>query len=491
MADWWINPSNASGDGLTRATGWPNFSYATAGNGVGRGDTLKVAALAPSDIAGNRSFSLVQGSQTINYTGDTLVGVVASGDMIAKSGYITTLLDVPYVLTNVTATALTISVNYQGETEDTPSLVKINAYQNIASGTPANFQDEGGLIGGFLEGETDTPTGISWFDRADAAATTLISNSSYSRVKIHRIGFYRYTTTPFYLNNSYGIDWDEIYVVACTYGQGCGNLPTIGNGYSCSNIANNYGGFHFGEGVYCKNYVAIGNNGNGAPRGQYILLKDVKIENYYAYGNTGYGFSYSQLAIITNFHSARNTSGALRVVANSYGLLIHNVVEADTTLCPTVTGTAKDTEFLAVMNHSGNRYKFCAGGYIYYNTTEAYNVECLEFRPNSVYSYSMTWIMQKGLYAECSTNTALTISWLMKRNASWANGTVQYSVWFEEAQIVDWTDITLTTSYQEFTHEISGTLIPRNGAVELRVRVKATAGYAYLAERNGYYVQVN
>lgn len=493
MADWWINPSNATGDGLSRATGWPNFSYATAGNGVVAGDTLKVAALAPTDISGNRQFSLVQGSQTINYTGDSLVGVVAAGDMIAKSAYITTLLDVPYVLTNVTASALTISVNYQGATEVVSNLVKINAYQNIAAGTTVNLMDAGGIIGGFLEtDDTVTPTGISWFDRLDGASTTVITGVSYWRIKIARFGFYRYAAQPFYLSNAFGIEWDEIYTVGMVHYQGLGTGAIVGSYYNSSNIYNNYcGGGPCTDGT-CKNLISIGSNGAGVPRIQYGNMYSTSIANLYVYGNTTYGIVPVQNIIIGNLHSARNGDAAIGITGYALNNIVYNVSELSGSL-HTTTETYNNTQmrpYLTVMNNNGVRYRYGTGGYLYRNTTDAYNVECLEFRSVLPSTEYRTYIVVDKLYAECIANTAMTLSFIMKCNAAFANGVVQYSVWFEQAQIVDWTSITLTTYYKEFPVTIASNLIPRNGVLELRIRVKATAGYAYLAERDGKYVKI-
>lgn len=497
MAEYWINPGNTgTADGTTRDTGWPNFDYLTTGNiPTDNGHTIRITALAPTVLSAN--FGFTNNSQTVTVDVD-LTGQLNQGgitDMIALTNYITDVPTVPYVVSSLTATQITLTTAYQGPTATVTSVHKINCYRDITATLASRTLQRCSIIGGFLPGDAnDSPTGISWFERTDGSTAYHVIGDSADyctlvATGIHRVGTFKYPRFVM-ANNSWGAFFDEAYFIAATADQGVYDGANLGNIYVCHTTANNWFGFDLGAFVKIRNYVGIGNNGSGFSRSHYGISKGT-IENLYVYGNTTVGIDRFQLVKIGRLYAANNTQGTINCGSQYYNnLVINHIVTADSTLAyGSWSQTSDYVTTFKIGNYQGNTFQLQSGGYLYRNTSEAYNVECLEFRPAYASAYLRN-VYIDGLYAACTASTSVELSVYMKSNASF-NGTCQYSVWHEGVQIVNWTAITLTTSYQSFAISVPGASIPRSGFVEVRVRVNGTAGYAYLAERSGHYLSVS
>lgn len=113
------------------------------------------------------------------------------------------------------------------------------------------------------------------------------------------------------------------------------------------------------------------------------------------------------------------------------------------------------------------------------NTTEADSGMCAEFTPKDG-----DWWMRQSFWTRGEKDTAKDMKLHIKQDAgsafTTAGGIVEAAIYFEEKRITGWTPWVPTASYVEHTISAAALDVYEAGALELRVRVKGSAGNVYL-----------
>lgn len=101
---------------------------------------------------------------------------------------------------------------------------------------------------------------------------------------------------------------------------------------------------------------------------------------------------------------------------------------------------------------------------------------CLHYDPSSATLY-----MSHSFLFKAVDNTAYTITAKVKKKNSF-NGDVQGAVFFLGVPVIDWTDITPTNAdaYETKTFNVTSGMVTDNSCLELRIKVRGTAGDIYV-----------
>ncbi len=500
----YYNPANTGAeDGLSVATGWNAFGDYTPV----AGEEVRIASAGdPENLAtGGRTFTWTVNSLTIIYTGSTLVGTLVDTDFIAKPSLYSDELEVPYQVQSVTwdgdTTTGTITLYdlYQGDTAAGAGCIRIPMFTSYAN--MSNILGTGNIIsGGWKTGDTTTPSGYaSWFKRTGTTGTdTLltITSGTLRNMSITGIGFCRglsvfnddsYDAANNYIHN--------VWAVSCTVGFfALYNAPVswqYGTVYNCHSSSTNQ---PFPIGSSCNIDTLIVYNTNLASFS--TCYGDSHIRRLYARKTLrAFSMQSNNSIHVKELYARRN--GTLIHGIGCGAHILHSIVEnADNSSQFDTTAyydyRVRQIDYPSIIeNWNGQQRYLHPAGYIDRDTIEAYNTECLKFTTTISTTHPVFMLQKNKLFAKVSNSSNTTLSFIAKRSSGF-NGTLQYSVWYQNVKIVDWsTAITLTTDYTEYSVIVPYTAINAYSEfAELRIAVQGTTGYVYLAERNGQYVRI-
>jgi len=121
----------------------------------------------------------------------------------------------------------------------------------------------------------------------------------------------------------------------------------------------------------------------------------------------------------------------------------------------------------------GDDRQYFEYGMTYRDTTDARSGACLKFDPSSAIYY-----IRQSFFCKAESGIAQTVKLYMKDDSSF-NGDVVAALYFLGERITGWSTWTMTTSYVE--QSIVGALgdITEDGMLELRVKVRGTAGNVF------------
>ena len=108
------------------------------------------------------------------------------------------------------------------------------------------------------------------------------------------------------------------------------------------------------------------------------------------------------------------------------------------------------------------------------DTANARSGECLKYTPTSAVYY-----ISQSFFFKADSGVSQTLSAYIKDDASF-NGDVQAAIYFMGEKITGWTEWTPTTSYEQKSIVASSGSITEDGVLELRIKVRGTAGNVYV-----------
>ena len=180
--------------------------------------------------------------------------------------------------------------------------------------------------------------------------------------------------------------------------------------------------------------------------------------------------------------TVNNNSNTGFIVTSSMGTIINNFAG---------TGNPRDLAVYAGQSFSehpmiraqhfkttGDNRCYYEYGITYRDTTDARSTQCLKFDPTSD-----TYYIMQSFFFKADSGVAQTLSAYIKDDASF-NGDVQAGIFFMGAKITGWTEWATTTSYAQKSIVADAGDITEDGVLELRVKVRGTAGNAFIDDLN-------
>lgn len=127
-------------------------------------------------------------------------------------------------------------------------------------------------------------------------------------------------------------------------------------------------------------------------------------------------------------------------------------------------------------NAKGTSKNYFYGGETYSNTSEARSGKCLHYDPSDA-----TYYMSHSFYFKATDATATTLSAYIKKKNLF-NGDVSADCFFLGASLFGWTDWTPSSddTYEQKTFSVTSGMITDDGVIEMRIRVRGTAGDIYV-----------
>jgi len=481
----YINGSDITGDGTA---GTPYKTIDTASSGLTGGDEVRCAK-SPAPTALDGTLAWVNGSTTVNTSVD-LTAVLASMSFIRKTTLNAADYDIYWEVSSITASAITLRTTFRGYTKTvasqklgitdtgTPSAQSTHVQQLMANGV----SDASRIIvsGGWNLSGTPTQDGETWF-----CQTRTVNSYGYgiglytnggSYVTLTKLNFLRYYVgvyvsdasayiTGTYLRGyGYGTSTSYAYAV---YVTGATSSSALGHSFSNCTFAGyltDVFSTNLGTSVTVDTCTFV--NGIFVVYGGTVVLSNLTFVS-----NTAYFYGQSVECFNCNFGNNTIVCGRSKYpVKNQH---IYNAIHTGFLSTPAMYAGVLEDAPIATFKHynaEGNEVALYAYGKITSDTTHARSGTCVAFTPNST-----TYYFQHIFPVVANKAVSRTVSAYMKKDAAF-NGTVQASLWFMGAKIVDWTTWTLTTDYVQQSITAASNLITENGVLELRVKVLKGTG---------------
>jgi len=531
----WDTGNDTTGDG---SAGNPYKTIQKASNGLAGGDEVRVGkSTAHTALSGTLAW--VDGSNLVNTSVDLTLSL-SPGDFVGKDtagetwweviSLTAATLTLHKAYSGVTATVASKKLGITS-TGEAPSYNTQVQYVD-SSGTSAVSKLE--ISGGWDLG-TETKNGETWFRQMHSTFSTrngyglYISGKSY--LNIEDVNFLRYYRDMYFYNVDYS-DFTGITAIGSRYENFYLGLldnctftninPSASNGrdgfyiYSSNNISINN--------IVCRSNSAEGielagscslititnvncrrNGGRGLYMYDSYLCDFSQVScNYNSYGiyidelinsyfdditcddNSNDGLtigSEGAVAFNNTFYDVScNNNGSYGIYYTSPGVnIINNYSGSGNASGDTYIDDAmRHGEFPILKCQHFNSDKadkaFCEDGILEHITgaeARGGSGDALRFDPSSA-----TYYIAQSFYYPADSGVGKTLKIYMKDDVSF-NGDVQAAIYFLGKRITGWTAWAMTTNYIEQSIAAGAIDITEDGVLELRIRVRGTAGYVY------------
>ena len=499
----WLTGNDTTGDGTY---GNPYKTITKASTGLTGGDEVRVAK-SPDDTALTGTLTFTAGSTTLTGSSTLFTTELVIGDFVkgADNQYyevVTISSNTAAVLYKVypSSTQSGVSSYKMGITSTGAALSSTTQVQVIsASGTSTSSRLK---ISGGWDLATQTQTGVTNFRQMHGTFANLYGYGLYANGKsyteLDKCNFFRYRSGIYFYSSSY----NTINTATCSsnsygiYFYLSSNYNTITTATCSSN--GNYG-IHFNTssyntintatcnsnayGIYCylnSNYNTINTpTCNLNSYGIYIYSTSCNTINTATCNSNDYGiiFSSSNYITISNLTVNSNTTNALYSDV-SFNIIIHKLTGTGNIGLSKGATIVDNYPYLSIQwnNAKGTSKNYFYGGETYSNTAQARSGKCLHYDPSSATVY-----MSHSFYFKATDATATTLSAYIKKMNSF-NGDVSADCFFLGASLFGWTDWTPTNAdtYEQKTFSVTSGMITDDGVIEMRIRVRGTAGDIYV-----------
>jgi hypothetical protein len=464
MADWWVDWINGND---TDGNGSPSAPYKTIAKALSvcaAGDHIKHAkSPAHASLPGTLTFT---DNSTTVATSTDLTGIVAPKDFVGKAsaggpGSAETFWEVA----SVTSNTITLVRPYSGVSETTTGkkcgVIDVGAWGiddwfNAGNyNAPETIQTQ---ISGGWNLSTQTRDGETWIWNSGSTKQGKGANLVYgSGLILDGFGFLRFGT-GIYLSSTHRQIIRNISVLSNS-GRG---VDQVGFASIFENVAacgNGIAGIWIESADFLtgKNITACSNADNGihgvASNGKVARFF---IENLVARNNGWRGIGNCFLnSRVRGFTAANNPLGNISLT----------------------TTYTMETPMVGVQDFNGNtRTVIFEYGTITYDTTNQRGPSggCLAWMPSNA---TRAFGMPVG-FAKAPGGKDFTLSIYLKKSATF-DGTVELRLWTRAGWITEWTTVTPTTSYAQYSLTGVAADLPSETLVYLYMRVKGTAGAVY------------
>jgi hypothetical protein len=463
----------------------PYKTITKASTGLTGGDEVRVAK-SPDDTVLTGTLTFTGNSTAVTGSGTSFTTELAVSDYI--KGYDGYYYEVTVITDN---THLTLYTKYASATQAGTTSYKMGvtstgaaaaattAIQTVsASGTSlaAPLTISGGWD---LTGLSQT--GVTNFRQAHATnrygyGLYLVSKNF---VSVSKVGFFRYRYGV-YQSQGIGVSYTD-----CLFGGAPASYAGIStNASKRVSLVRCIAGSCLGYGIYplytdpfsmsaceafsCNTGIYLMATGNGS-------IDDAVVSRC-----SSYGVNLQSVNALT-CHNLTVSNCQTTGVQKSYGSV--------TVLCNvTTTGNAADFGIsnatdqekpalsIQHLNAAGTNQVVYEYGMSSRDTGTARSGECLRFAPTSA-----TYYCAQSFYFAAASGVAQTLGAYVRNSAAF-DGDVQGEVWFLGTKITGPTDITPSSddTYESKTLNAAAVDITEDGVLELRIRVRGTAGYVYI-----------
>lgn len=477
----WATGDDTTGDGSNTL---PYKTITKASTGLTGGDEVR-AAKSPAPTALTGTIAFTAGSTTITGTGTAFTTQLAIGDFVeGGDGYWYE------VITIASNTSATLYQKYSGTTASGVSSRKLGVTDTgaaAASTTAVQTVSVSGsstssilTISGGWDLSTQTQTGMTYFRQMNGTFSNRYGYglylSSKSYIEVSKIGLLRYNYGV-YTNAVSQTVFNDIFSGSNGYyGLYINNSDTI-------TINNTKTICDYRDGIYVTQSGSININNPICNGVNFVAGIEISSSQNVTITNPIFKYNASGLRFATAFHNNiispvfEGNSVGVYYSGTNYENILYNPSGS-----PSISsGTYKDSYYpwLKIQKYnevSGDNRCYFATGITYRDTANARSGECLKYDPTSA-----TYYISQSFFFKADASTAQTLSAYIKAEAAF-NGDVQGAIYFLGEAITDWTDITPTAddTYEQKSLVAAAVDIIEDGVLELRIKVRGTAGNVYV-----------
>lgn len=469
------NGDDDTGDG---SAGNPYKTIDKASTGLTGGDEVRCAKSAAPSIL-NGTLAWVDGSSSIATSVD-LTGVLAAKDFVGKD----TAGEIWWEISSIISTAITLAATYRGTTETIASK-KLGVTD---TGTAATWSTEvqSVLSDGVSETSrlkvsggwtlaTETQDGETWFWQSGADLNGFgLYITTRDCIEISDLGFLRY----YYGIHLYHLVERHLLSNVVAIGSKKSGIKIyVGEKITISNfVSNGIGDFGIAIDKSAAIEISITQCDNASWASIFAALsRGIEIIDLSSDGSdTGFFFENScgiQIASpnIANASSGIDAENSLDIVVNNYSSINVGIDIAIS------SGIYIEDPVISCQHFktAGDNRCYYEYGESYRDIAEARSGACLKFDPSSA-----TYYITQRFYCKAENGITRTVKIYTKDDVAF-NGDVQAALYFLGKKITGWTEWTMTTSYIEQSIEAASEDVTEDGILELRIKVRGTAGNVY------------
>ena len=480
----YINGDDSTGDG---SAGNPYKTITQGSAGLTGGDEVRVAK-SPADTALTGTLGFTAGSTDVTGSGTTFTTELAIGDFV-KGGdgqyyEIVTITDNTNAVlfkvypgtTGAGVTGYKLGITSTGEAATTT--VYVQTVSVSGSSVASRLKISGGwdLTGPTQDGQT-------YFRQMHSTFTNRYGCGLYCNYKnfleIERLHFLRY-----YAGIKFSTTNSLITSVMC-----CSNYNRAIQIYGKNNIisspicnsnATNGVGISF-DGSSSDNIVSspICNSNSYAGIYMYPAFNNTIISPICNYnGNSGislqFGVNNTIISPICNYNTSHGIYGKQSNINNILKYSGTGNGSGDI-YCPPGNNYSENPSMRCQhFNTSGDNRCYYEYGVTYRDTVNARSTQCLKYAPTSA-----TYYISQSFFFKADSGVEQTLSAYIKDDVDF-NGDVQVAIYFMEEKITGWTEWTTTTDYVQKSIVASAGDITEDGVLELRVKVRGSAGNVFV-----------
>jgi len=478
----YTNGDDDTGDGTA---GTPYQTIQKASTGLSGGDEVRVAkSPAATSLTGTLEFT--KGSAAVTGSGTNFDPEITIGDFIEGADgrwyeVITVTDDTNLILYKVypSATADNADPHLLGVTSTGEAAATTTQVQSVlASGTSnaSRLKISGGwdLTGPTQDGETFFRQMHGTFNNRYGYGFYITGKSFLDIEKIH---FLRYYFGTYMLGHCHSFNIDTFSTLSSQY-EGMYFSSVYGfNMTNCASSCNNRYGLSTATMVNSvfTNFIANSNSMgvylNTSPDNRLIKLET-------KYNPRGINISKASNTIISDWTCNNSTQGLYDTGYHSK-IIIEKVLFTDNTtdvLMGTTLGQENEDPRFQIQhfNTAGDNRCYYQKGITSRDTADARSTQCLKYDPDHVSRY-----ISQSFYFKANSGVAQTLSAYIKDDAAF-NGDVVAAIYFLGLKITGWTTWTTTTSYVQKTIIAALGDITEDGVLELRIKVRGTAGNVFV-----------